>query len=111
MRMLKLLVLVLLMLVGAIIGFQNSGQYATVDLLAWHLENYSLPILLFGATAVGILIAALVAITNEVALRQTIWRQKKEIRSLSTELTALRNLPLAQTELSVEPPEEARAGG
>lgn len=96
MRMLKLFMLVVLMLVAAIIGFQNSGEYATVDLLGWHLQNYSLPVLLFGATAVGILIASLVAVTNEIRLRQTIWRQKKDLKSLRAELVALRNLPLAQ---------------
>ncbi len=96
MRLLKLFMLVVLMLVAAIVGFQNSGQYATVDLLGWHLENYSLPVLLFGATAVGILIASLVAVTNEIRLRQTIWRQKKDLKNLHAELIALRNLPLAQ---------------
>jgi len=98
MRIFKLFLATIFILALIFIGFQNPDQKTTLYLFQWHLENYPLIIILFATLALGLFLASLVGIIDEIRLRRTIWRQKKEIKGLRSELSALRNLPIVQAE-------------
>ncbi len=99
MTFLYLIIICVFVLVALLFGLQNASQYVEeVHFLYWKSTNIPLVLVLFQALAVGVLFALILAGIFEIKLRRRIGRQKKQIKELSEELSALRSLPLQESE-------------
>ena len=97
MTFLYLIIICVFVLLALLFGLQNAAQYVReVHFLYWKATNIPLILVLFQALAVGVLFALVLAAVFEIKLRNRIRRQKKEIKELSEELSALRSLPLQE---------------
>lgn len=103
MTFLYLLVICVFVLLAILFGLQNASQYVEeVNFLYWQATNVPLILVLFQALAVGVLFALVLAAIFEIKLRSKIRRQKKQIKELNEELSALRSLPLQEPEKEEE---------
>lgn len=82
--------------VGIIIGTQNGNTMVNVSLLNWTFHNVSLTLVLIETFAIGIIFTIIVALIDEIRLKNRLWRSQREIKSLKEELSALRNLPIEE---------------
>jgi len=99
MTFLYLIIICIFVLFALLFGLQNASEYVDqVNFLYWQATNIPLIIVLFQALAVGVLFALILAAIFEIKLRKRIRRQKKQINELSEELSALRSLPLQESE-------------
>ncbi len=99
MWILRLLFAVIILLLLVFVCFQNVNQDQTVSAVHVFQENFTnqpLGLVLLVSTAVGMILAFLISLLSEIKLRRTLWMQRREIKKLNAEITALRNLPLAQ---------------
>lgn len=91
-----------IMLVGVIaflwIGMNNADQRVHFAFFTKSYENLSLNLLLLIVFAAGMIFSFLISILNEFQLRATISRQRREAVRLEKEISALRNLPLEESE-------------
>jgi len=98
MWILRLLFAVIILLLLVFVCFQNVHPDQTVSVVHVFQENFPnqpLGLVLLVSTAVGMILAFLISLLSEIKLRRTLWLSRREIRKLTTEITALRNLPLA----------------
>ncbi len=94
-----LIVIIFFVLLAILFGLQNASQIVReVNFLNWQATNIPLIIVLFHAMAVGVVFALILAVMFEIKLRRRIRRQSKQIRELNDELSALRSLPLQESE-------------
>lgn len=99
MTFLYLIIICVFVLLALLFGLQNASQYVhEVNFLYWQATNIPLIIVLFQALAVGVLFALILAAIFEIRLRKRIRRQNKQIKELNEELSALRSLPLQESE-------------
>jgi uncharacterized membrane protein YciS (DUF1049 family) len=91
-----------IMLVGVIaflwIGMNNADQRVHFAFFTKIYDNLSLNLLLLIVFAAGMVFSFLISILNEFQLRSTIGRQRRECAQLESEISALRNLPLEESE-------------
>ena len=91
-----------IILVGVIaflwLGMKNADQTVNFSFFTKYFENLSLNLLLLVVFAAGMVFSFLIAVVNEFGLRSTISRQRRNIGRLEKELSALRNLPLEETD-------------
>lgn len=109
---LRLVFAFILILLIVAVCLQNVGQGQIVSVVhVFHesFENQPLGLVLLVATAIGMILAFLISLLSEIKLRRVIWMQKREIKMLNAELTALRNLPLVQ-EAENEPAQKTASG-
>jgi uncharacterized integral membrane protein len=94
-----LIVIIFFVLLAILFGLQNASQIVReVNFLKWQVTNIPLIIVLFHAMAVGVVFALILAVMFEIKLRRRIRRQSRQIRELNDELSALRSLPLQESE-------------
>ncbi|KPJ50889.1 hypothetical protein AMJ40_01435 [candidate division TA06 bacterium DG_26] len=94
-----LLIICIFVLLALLFGLQNASQYVgEVNFLYWRATNIPLILVLFQALAVGVVFTLILAAVFEIKLRRRIRRQSKQIRELTEELSALRSLPLQESE-------------
>ena len=99
MTFLYLVIICVFVLLALLFGLQNASQYVEeVNFLYWKAANVPLILVLFQALAVGVLFALILAAIFEIKLRNRLRRQKKQIKDLNEELSALRSLPLQESE-------------
>jgi len=99
MTFLYLIIICVFVLLALLFGLQNAAQYVReVNFLYWKATNIPLILVLFQALAVGVLFALVLAAVFEIKLRNRIRRQKKQIKELNEELSALRSLPLQESD-------------
>jgi uncharacterized integral membrane protein len=113
MWILRLLFAVIILLLLVFVCFQNVHQDQTVSVVHVFQENFTdqpLGLVLLVATAIGMILAFLISLLSEFKLRRTIWMQRREIKRLSTEITALRNLPLAKENEEASRPAPSQEG-
>ena len=94
MRLIFALIVIVLLV---IICFQNvQTTIPVVKVFHESFNDQPLGLVLLVTAAVGMILALLISLLSEIKLRRSIWMQRREIKRLTTEITALRNLPLAQ---------------
>jgi uncharacterized integral membrane protein len=96
MRLIFALIIVVLLV---FVCLQNVHPDQTVPVINVFQESFRaqpLGLVLLVTAAVGMILAFLISLLSEIKLRRSIWMQRREIKRLTTEITALRNLPLAQ---------------
>ncbi len=91
-RILLILLLVLVLCLGASVGYYNSQQ-VEFDYLAGKIE-VPLIALLIAEFGVAVLLTLLVCYARVFSLKSEIRRQRKQLRDAEAELKNLRNLPL-----------------
>jgi uncharacterized membrane protein YciS (DUF1049 family) len=92
----------IVILVGVIaflwIGMNNADQRVHFTFFTRVYENLSLNLLLLIVFAAGMVFSFIISILNEFQLQAVISRLRKQCRQLENELSALRNLPLEESE-------------
>lgn len=114
MGILRLIFAFIIVVLLVFVCLQNvRPEQAVSEIHVFHenFANQPLGLVLLVTAAVGMVLAFLISLLSEIKLRRAIWMQRREIKKLSTEITALRNLPLAQEgEAFARPPKPAPAG-
>lgn len=87
-----------IIVIGFMIGFMvlNSQQFVDIDIFGQKFFNVQLAMICFFSFIAGMVFVLVFALADEIALRTTLYRMRKENKALREELTALRNLPLKE---------------
>lgn len=100
----------LIVLAGVIavlwLGMLNAGQQVDFRFFAREFPGLNLNFLTLLVFIAGMVFSFLVSMLNELQLRRTISRHRRDIGRLERELSALRNLPLDEAH---EQPTESAA--
>jgi uncharacterized integral membrane protein len=83
-------------ILGMIIGTQNGNTLVDVSILMWNFKGLPLTLVLIETFALGVLFTIIVAIIDELRIKNRLWRNQKEIKELKKELAALRNIPVEE---------------
>lgn len=83
-------------ILGMIIGTQNGNSLVDVSILIWTFKGLPLTLVLIETFALGVFFTIIVAIIDEIRLKNRIWRSQNEIKELKKELAALRNIPVEE---------------
>jgi uncharacterized integral membrane protein len=83
-------------ILGMIVGTQNGNSLVDVSILLWTFKDLPLTLVLIETFAIGVFFTIIVAIIDEIRLKNRIWRSQSEIRELKKELAALRNIPVEE---------------
>jgi len=96
MRLLGLIFLIIV--IGLVGGFMwlNRQPTVVVDVFGYHLYDIPLSMVAFYAFMVGMVFVIIFALVDEIVLRSTIHRLRRENRHLRKELNSLRNMPLEE---------------
>lgn len=100
MWILRWLFIAVIMILVLAFALQNLEQHTVVSFWNWQSAELPLILFLFEAFVVGLLVWFLVAVFHELQLRSEIRQVRKQNKKLQAELTALRNLPLEEEEVS-----------
>lgn len=89
-----------IIVIGFMIGFMvlNSQQLVDIDIFGQKFYSVQVAMVCFFAFMAGMVFVLIFALADEIALRTTLHRMRKENKALHEELTALRNLPLKEEE-------------
>jgi uncharacterized integral membrane protein len=88
--------------IGIIVGTQNGNTLIDISILVWSFHNIPLTLVLIETFAIGVIFTIIVAVIDEIRLKNRLWRKRNEINELKKELTALRNLPVEKVETDIE---------
>ncbi len=91
---------------GIIIGTQNGNTFVDLFILTWTFRGVPLTLVLIETFALGILFTIIVAVIDEIRLKNRLWRTQGELKELKKELTALRNLPVEDVNVNKEEDDE-----
>jgi len=96
MRFVGLLFVVIV--IGFMIGFivLNTDKKVDVDVFGQKLSNIALSMVCFYSFVAGMVFVLVFALADEIALRNTMNKLKKENNNIKKELDALRNLPFEE---------------
>lgn len=94
----NLILICLFIVLGIIFGIQNGAQRVDMNFFYWGVKDIPFVLALIEALAVGMIVAIVIATINEIKNKNFIRRLKREIKDMSEELAALRNLPLEEDE-------------
>ncbi len=87
-----------IIVIGFLIGFitLNSAERVNIDIFGQKINDLSLSLVCFYAFAAGMVFVLVFALADEIVLRNTLNKTKKENMNLKKELDALRNLPFEE---------------
>ena len=91
-RLATLIVLLVILVLGASIGYFNA-QPVEFDYLLGSM-HFPLIAIIIGAFAIGILLAVAIVSGRMVGMRMELGRVRKQLREAEGELRTLRNLPV-----------------
>lgn len=96
MRFLGLIFVIIV--IGFMIGFMvlNADSKVNVDIFGQKIINISLSMVCFYAFIAGMVFVLIFALADEIVLRSSVHRLRKENKNLRDELGALRNLPFEE---------------
>ncbi len=96
MRFLGLIFVIIV--IGFMIGFMvlNADSKVNVDIFGQKIVNISLSMVCFYAFIAGMVFVLIFALADEIVLRSSVHRLRKENKNLRDELSALRNLPFEE---------------
>ncbi len=88
-------------LVGAVLAifiYFNFDQRVVIYLTrGWHTREIPLALALFGAMLIGFLVAAILAVADQLRLRSRLRQMRRSVERLESELSGLRKLPLEES--------------
>jgi putative membrane protein len=97
MNILKAVITIILFFALLILAILNTNQSVNLNFYQWKtFHDVPLWVVLFGSLAVGIIISAIIGVSEHIKLRLQISRQKKKITELEEEISSLRNIPISQ---------------
>jgi uncharacterized integral membrane protein len=96
MRLIFALIVVVILVFVCLQNVHPDQTVTVVNVFQESFRDQPLGLILLVTAAVGMILAFLISLLSEIKLRRTIWTQRREIKKLVTEITALRNMPLAQ---------------
>ncbi len=90
--------LFVVIVIGFMIGFivLNADKKVDVDIFGQKLSNIALSMICFYSFVAGMVFVLVFALADEITLRNTMNRLKKENNNIKNELDALRNLPFEE---------------
>jgi len=92
----------LIILVGVIaflwLGMQNAGQNVDFRFFTSEFLGLDLNLLMLLVFVTGMVFSFLIAVISELQLRRVLGQYRRELRRMEREISALRNLPLEDTE-------------
>ncbi len=90
--------LFVVVVIGFMIGFivLNAERRVDVDIFGQKLSNIALSMVCFYSFVAGMVFVLVFALADEISLRNTMNRLKKENTNIKKELDALRNLPFEE---------------
>ncbi|MEO0106101.1 MAG: LapA family protein [candidate division WOR-3 bacterium] len=96
MRFVGLLFVVLV--IGFMIGFivLNADKKVDINIFGQQLSNITLSMVCFYSFVAGMVFVLVFALADEIVLRSTMNKLKKENNNIKKELDALRNLPFEE---------------
>jgi len=96
MRFLGLIFVIIV--IGFMIGFMvlNADSKVNIDIFGQRVVNISLSMVCFYAFIAGMVFVLIFALADEIVLRSSVHRLRKENKNLRDELSALRNLPFEE---------------
>jgi uncharacterized protein HemY len=96
MRFLGLIFVIIV--IGFMVGFMvlNSQSRVDLDIFGQRIFDISLAMVCFYSFIAGMVFVLVFALADEIVLRTSLFRMKKENKNLKKELEALRNLPLEE---------------
>ncbi len=96
MRFLGLIFVIIV--IGFMIGFMvlNSEAKVDLDIFGQKIFGVSLSIVCFYSFLTGMVFVLIFALADEIVLRSSLHRLRKENKNLREELSALRNLPFEE---------------
>lgn len=96
MRLIFALIVIVLLVFVCLQNVHPNQTVPVVNVFQESFRDQPLGLVLLVTAAVGMILAFLISLLSEIKLRRNIWMQRREIKKLVTEITALRNMPLAQ---------------
>ena len=97
-------------LIGAVLAifiYFNFDQRVVIYLTrGWHTREIPLALALFGAMLIGFLVAAVLAVADQLRLRSRLRQMRRSVERLESELSGLRKLPLEESLPAPRPREE-----
>jgi uncharacterized integral membrane protein len=88
-------------LVGAVLAifiYFNFDQRVVIYFTgSWHTTEIPLSLALFGSLLLGFLVAAILAIGDQIRLRSRLRQMRRNVERLESELGELRRLPLGES--------------
>lgn len=89
-----------ILIIGFMIGFMvlNSQARVDLDIFGQKVNDMSLSVVCFYAFIAGMIFVLVFALADEIVLRSSLHRLRKENKNLRKELNALRNLPFEEPE-------------
>jgi len=81
-------------ILGITIGTQNGTTLVNVSLLSWTFHDIPLTIVLIETFAIGVFFTIIVAVIDQIRLKNRLWKSTNEIKKYKEELTSLRNFPV-----------------
>ncbi len=90
--------LFVIIVIGFMIGFivLNAESKVDVDIFGQKVSNIALSIVCFYSFVAGMVFVLVFALADEISLRNTMNKLKKENTNIKKELDALRNLPFEE---------------
>lgn len=101
-RLVFLIVVVALMVLAIAVGVQNGVEEVDLSLLMWSWNGLPLVVVMIECLAFGMFLTIIVGAPYEIRLWARLRAQRKEMRTLKSELDSMRNLPLDGLEEAVE---------
>ena len=106
MWMVRWILIAVVIVLILLFSLQNQEQRVSVNIGYWTSPEIPLYFALFVAFVIGLVVWLIVASFQILQLKSRIKSHRRENKKLQDELTALRNLPLEETEETPQPEEE-----
>jgi len=86
------------LLIIVLLGFtiQNTYQTVVINILDRTYENVPLVYVIYIAFCLGLIFWFIISVIQYIRMTSKLSEQKKQIRTLTSEITTLRNLPLEE---------------
>ena len=97
MNILKTVITVILFFALLILAILNTNQSVDINFYQWKsFHDVPLWVIIFSSIAIGIIISAIVGLSEHIKLKLQLSRMRKRIKQLEEEISSLRNIPIAQ---------------
>jgi len=97
MNIFKAIIAVIVFFALLVLAILNTNQSVNLNFYHWKTFNdVPLWLMIFSSLAIGVIISAVVGVSEHLKLKLQIIRMKKKIKKLEEEINSLRNIPITQ---------------
>lgn len=96
MNILRAVIIIILFFALLILAVLNSKESVSLDLYWRTIPDIPLIFIIFASLLVGVIIAGIIGLAENMRLRLTQRRLRQEIKRLEEEVNSLRHLPIAE---------------